>query len=66
MSKDIRPSCPNCDSTSVIPVMYGLPDKKLMKMHENGKIHHHGCVLSENMPEWHCKACGHEWGNIEV
>ena len=61
------PECQNCVSNKgVIPIMYGLPDKKLMKMHDSGKIHHHGCVISDDMPAWHCKKCGLEWGKIEM
>jgi hypothetical protein len=67
LKKSQYPICPSCGiNKSVIPIMYGLPDMKLMRMHEKGEIHHHGCVLSDDMPEWHCKKCGNEWGKIEI
>jgi hypothetical protein len=63
----IPPQCPKCNTNKdVIPIMYGLPDKKLIKMHDLGKIHHHGCEIGGDMPEWHCKSCGFEWGKIQI
>jgi len=65
-SRSEMPLCPKCNSKSVIPIMYGHPSKKLKKDHEKGRIHHHGCVIYDGMPEWHCKQCGNEWGEIKL
>lgn len=52
-SKDICPVCHKKDKT--IPIIYGLPGKKLMKMSNKGKAILGGCVMTSCDPFWYCK-----------
>jgi hypothetical protein len=45
-----------CGSERVAPILYGLPANEPDEM-----VHLGGCIISEDNPSWHCKACGHEW-----
>ncbi len=48
--------CPNGNhSNNIIPIVYGLPGKKLMKKAEKGKVRLGGCIISECDPKWYCK-----------
>ena len=49
-------TCPMCGSERVAPILYGLPANEPDEM-----VHLGGCIISEDNPSWHCKACGHEW-----
>ena len=51
---EANPPCPKCGAKAV-PIVYGFPGPGLMEIHLGG------CVVSEDMPWWHCKACGHEF-----
>ena len=42
-----------------MPIVYGYPEPS--EAYDRGEIHLGGCVVSEHMPAWHCKACGHEF-----
>jgi hypothetical protein len=55
------PACPECGSSSVIPVVHGIPTLALKKSIDAGKV-----ILSnreewEGMTEWYCKSCGCDW-----
>jgi len=53
--------CPSCHSTEVIPIVYGcsepLPDPDL----DDKRIFLKEACQGFDDPEWHCKACGHQW-----
>ncbi len=53
--------CPGCHSRRVVPVAYGLPGDELMRAAQAGRIKLGGCVVWEDAPNWHCRACAHEW-----
>ena len=47
--------CPIGNHTdSVIPIVYGLPGKKLMRKAEKGKIKLGGCLITGCDPKWYC------------
>ncbi|WP_166636719.1 carboxypeptidase-like regulatory domain-containing protein [Zeaxanthinibacter enoshimensis] len=47
--------CPvNEKCKSVIPIVYGLPDKRLLKKVEKGKIRLGGCEVTGCEPHWYC------------
>lgn len=58
--------CPKCGGRSGVPIFYGYPDPDsmdpLMEAAREGIVAIGGCCISCNDPEWHCKACGWEWG----
>ena len=55
--------CPQCLSTSVARILYGLPafTPELEEQLEKGEVHLGGCVISDDDPEYHCNGCGHEF-----
>lgn len=53
--------CSECDSEDVIPIAYGKPGRSLASAAERGEVILGGCMISEDSPNWHCKACGAEW-----
>ena len=55
-------SCPKCSSVKdVIPIGYGYPDVEMREDGRAGKVHLGGCIISDDSPEWYCKACRYEW-----
>nr|WP_289039390.1 hypothetical protein [uncultured Allobacillus sp.] len=57
--------CPACDSTDVIPIVYGEPDSYLAMESDEGKVLLGGCVVMPNSPEYHCQNCENEWTREE-
>ena len=55
------PSCPVCASPYTIPIIYGLPGEELGRQAEEGSIALGGCVVSDDDPQWKCRACQHRW-----
>ncbi len=53
--------CPECGSEDVIPIAYGKPGAELAEAAERGEVFLGGCMISEDSPNWHCKACGAQW-----
>lgn len=60
MSLNYR-KCPNCGSTNVLSILYGMPTHEAFLEAEEGKIKLGGCCISLNDPEYFCKECEHEW-----
>ncbi|MBR7554002.1 hypothetical protein ACFFJI_02440 [Allobacillus sp. GCM10007491] len=58
--------CPACDSTDVIPIVYGEPDYHLASEADEGKVILGGCVVMPNSPEYHCRNCEKEWNREEL
>ncbi len=56
-----RKTCPKCNSKNDVSIVYGLPDEKLGKEAEEGKIHLGGCCVTGNDPKWHCNDCENDW-----
>ncbi len=66
MTDDINkqaPACPNCQSTDVVAILYGLPAPAAFEMVERGERELGGCILSPDAPMWACKACHERFGN---
>ena len=57
------PKCPSCGSSKVVPIVYGMPGSELAEACERGEVELGGCVIGDCDPEWHCKRCGHQWGD---
>ena len=47
-----RPSCPDCSSRDVVPILYGLVANP-----EPGVILG-GCIFDDDKPQWGCRTCG--------
>lgn len=50
--------CPNCKSTKVLIIVYGLVNPFTLKEDEFPG----GCIVSDNDANWHCQNCDWEWG----
>lgn len=61
MVADGQGECPRCRSRRVVPIAYGLPGDELMRAAQAGRIELGGCEVCEDAPNWHCRACAHEW-----
>ena len=60
MTKYIK-KCPDCSSTDVIPIAYGMPGEKMRDDAFEGKVHLGGCEITENQPDRHCNSCEYDW-----
>ena len=60
-------NCPQCGSSNVAAIMYGLPDfnDELERELEAGRVVLGGCVISGEDPKWQCNECEHQWGSLE-
>lgn len=57
---DTKLSCPKCKSKkNVVPIVYGLLDKEVIKNTEQDKFALGGCVVRSE--QWYCKSCDYEW-----
>jgi len=65
MARGTKRACPACGSTRIVRIFYGLPTQDSMddvlEASRRGEIELGGCTVSDDDPEWHCKACGNEW-----
>jgi hypothetical protein len=50
-------TCPVCLKTkSVIPVIYGMPTRKMFRNTKSGKYRLGGCIITQDNPKYYCKA----------
>lgn len=56
---DVR-LCPDCGG-ELIPIVWGLPNDRLLKRAERDEIFLGGCCLPPNPPNYHCKKCDKEF-----
>jgi hypothetical protein len=56
-----RPDCPSCESNEIARIIYGYREPELFEDKDRGDVVLGGCCVTENDPEWHCRACEHEW-----
>jgi hypothetical protein len=61
-ARDSPMRCPRCDSTAVLPIIYGLPAEELRREAEAGKVALGGCSVTDNDPSRVCDDCGWTWG----
>lgn len=55
------PSCPECTSTSVIPVIHGLISSSQQRSIDADRAIRADREEWEGMSEWYCKTCGCDW-----
>lgn len=52
-------SCPECGSSEVIPIVYGMPGPDLIEAEHRGEVVIGGCAILEGYDPTHsCRACG--------
>jgi len=56
------PPCPECGSTSVVPVIHGVITPVRQRAIDAGRAVAADREEWEGMTEWYCKACGCDWG----
>lgn len=61
MKKGKKQICPYCNSSNVIPIVYGYPGAELVEKSERGEVKLGGCVVTDNDPDRYCKDCGKEF-----
>lgn len=49
--------CPDCGSTEVVPVVFGLPGPELLERARRGEVALGGCMVDPNV-RGRCKRCG--------
>jgi hypothetical protein len=55
-------TCPDCGSTDVVPIVYGLPGRQLCDAAQRGEVVLGGCCVSGADPAWICRLCGRRFG----
>ena len=58
-AKDEVPPCPNCQSTEVWPILWGMPDGRPPPRHVVGGCMVHG---DGSDPRWEYQDCKHRFG----
>jgi len=56
------PSCPECGSTAVIPVIHGVITASVQRAIDAGQAIRADREEWEGITEWYCKSCGCDWG----
>lgn len=57
-------TCPNFQSTDIIPITYGTPPlsgARLVRAIESKEIILGGCYLCGDAPKWYCRSCEHRF-----
>jgi hypothetical protein len=55
--------CPECGSSKVADILYGMPTPRAMKQATTGKVVLGGCAISMNSPQFHCHHCENRWSD---
>lgn len=55
------PSCPECGSPAVVPIIHGIITPLLQKSIDEGRAVRADREEWEGMTEWYCKQCGCDW-----
>ncbi len=50
--------CPECGSTDIVRIMYGLPTIETEQAAQRGEVALGGCVINAAQPERLCRTCG--------
>lgn len=53
--------CPQCGSSKVLDIMYGMPTMEAFEMYERGEIKLGGCCITGEDPQYYCRECENEW-----
>lgn len=61
-----KKKCPACGSTDTVKILYGMPTHEAFQSAERGEFVLGGCCVSDNDPKRHCKACGQDFGGIDL
>ena len=61
MSESPQPSCPNCKSCNIIPLMGTLPGFAPYDTADATRLPMAECVPEEVETQWECADCGHKW-----
>ncbi|MGH7852464.1 MAG: hypothetical protein ACREP3_03440 [Candidatus Binatia bacterium] len=57
-----NPTCPECASSEIIPVLHGIITPALQRSIDAGEAIAAQREEWEGMTEWYCKTCGCDWG----
>jgi len=57
--------CPQCNSTNIVPIVYGMPGLEMQKDSYEGKIHLGGCGIKIDAPNRYCNDCENEWNKTD-
>lgn len=55
------PSCPECGSTEVVPIVHGMATPEMERAITEGRAMRADREEWEGMSEWYCKSCGCDW-----
>jgi hypothetical protein len=62
MKKKRKPvQCPDCGSTDVRRILYGLRPAPDPELERQGKIVLGGCCVTDDDPDFLCGECEHSW-----
>lgn len=50
--------CPECGSTRIVPIAYGMPGPETVEEERRGDVIIGGCMIGPDSPGWGCGACG--------
>ena len=56
------PTCPECASSEVIPVLHGIITPDFQRAIDAGEAIAAQREEWEGLTEWYCKSCGCDWG----
>lgn len=54
-------ACPSCSGTEIRLILYGLPSDETLQRAQRDEIVLGGCTIWDEMPDWRCMTCAHEW-----
>lgn len=61
------PPCPKCRSTEVARIVYGKPalTRQILESLGSGKIISGGGMMHQDAPEWLCRRCNRDFGQVK-
>jgi hypothetical protein len=64
------PACPNCGSTRVLPIVWGMPTRETEERARRGEVVIGGCMVwgpdgAEKDPAFECLDCEERFGEYE-
>lgn len=52
---DNHPKCPKGNTDSIVPIVYGLPERETFEKADRGELMLGGCIVDSLSPQWYCK-----------